>query len=256
MRQPFSARSVMASALLGTVPPMLPGRLLVALAREFGIADGTARVALSRMVDKGELTNDHGDYTLAGQLVERQERQEAGLRPALQPWSGDWEMAVVRPGSRASDERSALRTALTRLGLREHRQGVWLRPDNLDPDRLPVQRRIAAAQTDRFAARPDADPCALAATLFDLDRWADRAHELLAAMGPIRIRLDRDDRTVLAPGFELAAAVLRHFVADPLIPPPLLDGDWPAPGLRETYARYDVAYRRMLKDFFRDQRES
>lgn len=256
MRQPFSARSVMASALLGTVPPVLPGRLLVTLAREFGIAEGTARVALSRMVDKGELTNDHGDYALAGQLIERQERQEAGLRPALRPWSGDWEMVVVRPGARASDERSALRTALTRLGLREYREGVWLRPGNLDPDRLPAQRRIAVGQTDRFEARPDADPCALAATLFELDRWAERARELLAAMGPVQGRLDEDDRTVLVPGFELAAAVLRHFVADPLIPPRLLPADWPAPRLRDTYARYDVAYRRILKDFFREQRES
>ena len=246
----------MASALLGTVPPILPGRLLVALAREFGIAEGTVRVALSRMVDKGELINDHSDYALAGPLVERQERQEAGQYPELRSWNGDWEMAVVRPGARASDERSALRTALTRLGLREYREGMWLRPDNLDPDRLPAERRVAAEQTDRFVARPDAEPGALAATLFDLDGWAERTHELLAAMAPIQDRLVQHDRTMLVPGFELAAAVLRHFVADPLIAPPLLPDDWPARQLRETYARYDVAYRRILKDFFRDQQES
>lgn len=256
MRRPFSARSVIASALLGTVPPVLPGRLLVALAGEFGIAEGTARVALSRMVDKGELTNERGDYALAGRLVERQDRQEAGLRPALLPWTGDWEMVVVRPGARASDERSSLRTALTQLALREHREGVWLRPANLDPGRLPAQRRIATDQTDRFIARPDSDPGALAADLFELDRWAGRAHELLAAMIPIQARLDRDDRSVLVPGFELSAAVLRHLVADPLIPSPLLPAAWPATRLRETYARYDVAYRRILTYFFRDQRES
>lgn len=245
----------MASALLGTVPPVLPGRLLVALAREFGIAEGTARVALSRMVDRGELTNDHGAYALAGRLVERQERQEAGRRPEVRSWSGDWEMTVVRPGARASDERSALRTALTRLGLREHREGTWLRPDNLDPDRLPAERRVAVEQTDRFTARPDVDPRALTASLFDLDGWAERAGELLAAMAPIEDRLAEHDRTVLVPGFELAAAVLRHFVADPLVPPPLLPDEWPGSELRETYDRYDVAYRRILRDFFREQRE-
>lgn len=245
----------MASALLGTVPPVLPGRLLVALAREFGIADGTARVALSRMVDKGELTNDHGDYALAGPLAERQERQEASRRPAVRSWCGDWEMAVVRPGARASDERSALRTALTRLGFSEYREGMWLRPDNLDPDRLPAERRLAAVQTDRFTARPEAQPRALASTLFDLDGWAHHAGELLAAMVPIEDRLAERDRAVLVPGFQLAAAVLRHFVADPLIPATLLPADWPGPELRETYARYDIAYRRILKDFFREQRE-
>ena len=246
----------MASALLGTVPPVLPGRLLVALAREFGIAEGTARVALSRMVDRGELVNDDGDYALTGPLVERQQRQEAGLRPATRAWSGTWEMAVVRSGARTTEDRSALRTALGRLALREHREGVWLRPDNLDPDRLPTQRRIADEQTDRFSARPDGAPADLAAGLFDLDGWAERAVDLIASMTGIQRQLERDDRSVLVPGFEVAAAVLRHFVADPLLPPAVLPDDWPAAELRATHARYDVAYRRVLKDFFREHGES
>ena len=74
-------------------------------------------------------------------------------------------------------------------------------------------------------------------------------------MVPIEDRLAERDRAVLVPGFQLAAAVLRHFVADPLIPATLLPADWPGPELRETYARYDIAYRRILKDFFREQRE-
>jgi phenylacetic acid degradation operon negative regulatory protein len=246
----------MASALLGTVPPVLPGRLLVALAREFGITEGTARVALSRMVDRGELTNHDGTYALSGQLVERQQRQQAGLRPATRSWTGAWEMAVVRPGARTTEDRSALRTALGRLGLSEHREGVWLRPDNLDADRLPAQRRIADAQADRFTARPDGDPVTLTAGLFDLETWADRAMDLITSMKEIQMHLEDDDRTVLVPGFELAAAVLRHFVADPLLPDAVLPDDWPATELRATHARYDVAYRHVLKNFFRDHRES
>ncbi len=208
------------------------------------------------MVERGELANDDGDYTLTGPLVERQQRQEAGLRPATRPWDGDWEMAVVRPGARSTEDRSALRTALDRLALREHREGVWLRPDNLDGDRLPAQRRVADAQTDRFLARPTGDPVALTAELFDLDAWADRAVALTASMATIQRRLDRDDRSVLVPGFELAAAVLRHFVADPLLPAELVPEDWPADALRETHAAYDVAYRQVLKDFFSEHRES
>ena len=246
----------MASALLGTVPPVLPGRLLVALAREFGIAEGTARVALSRMVERGELVNHDSDYALAGPLVERQQRQEAGLRPATRAWSGAWEMAVVRPGARTTDDRSALRTALDRLGLREHREGVWLRPDNLPPDRLPAQRRVADDQTDRFTARPESDPAALSAALFELDEWADRAAELMTSMRAIQPQLENEDRSVLVPCFEVADAVLRHFVADPRLPPAVLPEDWPAGALRETHAGYDVAYRQVLKDFFSDHRES
>ena len=63
--RPLSARSLVASALLGTHPPALRGALLVAFGKRFGINDGTIRVALSRMVDRGELTNREGVYTLA-----------------------------------------------------------------------------------------------------------------------------------------------------------------------------------------------
>ena len=44
--EPLSARSVVLSALLGTHPPTLPGRSLVALAELFGIRPGTARTSM------------------------------------------------------------------------------------------------------------------------------------------------------------------------------------------------------------------
>ncbi|NDH11493.1 MAG: PaaX domain-containing protein, C- domain protein, partial [Actinobacteria bacterium] len=96
----LSARSVIASTLLGTVPPRLPGRLLVAFAGEFGIQAGTTRTALSRMVDKGELRHlDGGQYELDGDLLARHLRQEAGLHPVVHPWDGTWELHVVPPGA-------------------------------------------------------------------------------------------------------------------------------------------------------------
>ena len=56
-RQQLTARSVIASTLLGTDPPVLSGRILVRAAALFGITEGAARVALSRMVAAGELTS-------------------------------------------------------------------------------------------------------------------------------------------------------------------------------------------------------
>ncbi len=53
--RPMSARSVVASVLLGSHPPELPVAALVHLCSRFGIAEGTTRVALSRMVAAGEL---------------------------------------------------------------------------------------------------------------------------------------------------------------------------------------------------------
>ena len=53
----LTARSVIASTLLGTEPPRLPGRVLVRVGELFGITEGTIRTALSRMVASGELTS-------------------------------------------------------------------------------------------------------------------------------------------------------------------------------------------------------
>lgn len=51
--RPFTARSVLASALLGEDPPELPVAHLVHLAGLFGVSENRARVALSRMVASG-----------------------------------------------------------------------------------------------------------------------------------------------------------------------------------------------------------
>jgi DNA-binding transcriptional regulator PaaX len=67
---PLTARSVLASALLGMDPPELPVAQLVRLTGLFGISENRARVALSRMVAGGEATSDGtGLYRLAGHLA-------------------------------------------------------------------------------------------------------------------------------------------------------------------------------------------
>mgnify|MGYP001818665923 CR=1 FL=1 len=255
--RPLSARSVVASTLLGTTPPRLPGRLLVAFAGEFGINPGTTRVALTRMVERGELRRvDDGVYELCGELLRRQERQEAGLQPAVRDWEGEWETVVVRSGGRTSPDRAALRRACGHLGLAELREGVWTRPDNLDPDRLASARSVVAAQTDRFVGRPDADPAELAARLFPLAEWANEASRLVAELATMDRRLEREAPVPLAEGFGLAADALRHLVADPLLPGALVPDRWPAKELRAAHGRYDVAYRAELSAFFRARRDA
>ncbi|MEM7139944.1 MAG: PaaX domain-containing protein, C- domain protein [Actinomycetota bacterium] len=249
----LSARSVVASTLLGTLPPRLPGRLLVAFAEEFGINAGTTRVALSRMVERGELRRDAQVYELAGSLLARQDRQEAGLAPEVVVWDGAWEMHVVRAGGREAADRAALRDAAGHLGLAEHRDGVWMRPANLEPSRLPAARAVLAAQADRFVGRPDGDGAALAAALFDLDGWAAEARGFCAAMAEASVVLEGDGPVSLADGFELAALALRHLVSDPLLPDVLAPAGWPAATLRAEYARYDLAYRSRLSAFFRSR---
>src|SRR3954454_24360742 len=89
--RPLSARSVVASVLLGTHPPRLSAAALVELCGRFGITGGTTRVALSRMVTAGELAADDGHYRLIGQeLLSRQRSQDDALDPPALPWAGDW----------------------------------------------------------------------------------------------------------------------------------------------------------------------
>ncbi len=80
----LTARSVVASTLLGMTPPRLSSQLLVRSGELFGIAEGTTRVALSRMVAAGELEAVGGSYQLAGHLLTRQERQRCTLPAALE----------------------------------------------------------------------------------------------------------------------------------------------------------------------------
>lgn len=249
-RKALTARSVLASVLLGTEPPELPTPLLVATAALFGISEGTTRTALSRMVAAGEATGDGASYRLAGPLVARQQRQQASRRAATRRWDGTWELAVVEGDRRrAATDRAALREAARSLRLAELREGVWGRPDNLDPERSPDAAAIVDAWCVRWHGarpRPAPDP----AGLWDLTGWADGARALIAEMAALRPPLDDHDRAVLGDGFVTSAAVLRHLQADPLLPAALLPPDWPGEALRVAYDGYDSAYRAVLRDWF------
>ena len=109
----LSARSVLATALLGADQPHLTVGELVEMASLFGISDGAARTCLWRMVSNGELTSDDGTYALAGRLLERRQRVDEAARSddtSAPPWDGTWELAVVslnNDGRRPIGSRSA-----------------------------------------------------------------------------------------------------------------------------------------------------
>lgn len=245
--RPLTARSVLLSVLLGTEPPRLPVSLLVSTTTLFGIAEGTTRTALSRMASSGELTADDGWYAISDpRLLERQSRQSQSRRGATRSWHHRWiQLVVVAEGRRPADERAALRVHLQRARMGELREGVWLRPDNLD-----LSPAIAShPQLASFSVEPH-DPHALVDHLWDLDAWAGTANHLTDQITQLTPALEANDLTVLAEGFVLSAAVLRHLQADPLLPAELLDPTWPGPRLRQAYDRYDSAYRTVLRSWF------
>lgn len=251
--KPLTARSVLASALLGSDPPELPVAQLLHLVGLFGINENRARVALSRMVASGEATTaGDGRYRLAGHLLDRQSRQIASRAGHTRPWTGDWSLVVVMTSGSSAEVRARRRRALAFARLGELRDGTWLRPDNVDvalPDDVvgDVLRLTGRLSDGRLpdGGLPDdrlPDDRELADRLWDLDGWARRADELAAGLAG-RPPGGRDD---LAPGFELSAAVLRHFQADPLLPADLLPPDWPGGRLRRAYDDWDHRYRDVL----------
>src|SRR5207249_3985441 len=122
----------------------------------FGISEGTARVALSRMVERGELRADDGTYVLAGRVRARQPAQDWSLHPELEPWDGGWRLALVASdGARPAGERTVLRDAMRRLRFAAVRDGVWTRPDNLPRAAAPLDAwEVARGQCAQWTAVP------------------------------------------------------------------------------------------------------
>lgn len=202
------------------------------------------------MVAAGEAVGEDGGYRLVGSLVARQQRQEASRRAEVRSWDSTWELASVDgDGRRSAGDRAALREALAALRLAELREGLWGRPDNLDPARAPA----ATAEVDRWCrrwrgARPT--PAVEVDGLWDLRGWEDGARDLRGRMAALLPALTDGDVAALADGFVVSAAVLRHLQADPLLPADLLGERWPGDALRSDYDTYDAAYRRTLRRWF------
>ncbi len=254
--RPLTARSVIASTLLGVDPPELPTLALVRSGELFGLSEGATRTALSRMAAAGEVVATDGAYALAGPLLDRHARQQEARSPVVSDaWDGTWELALVTAARRTAEQRAALRRAATRCRLAEVREGCWARPANLPADRRPAERRVVATQcTLVSAARPDDVAPFLAA--FAPGAWAAHAEALVTAMRAAQPDLDARREECLGATFVLDAAVVRHLVADPLLPAELAPRGWPAAELRAAFAAFDAGFKATWRDWFRRFRDS
>ena len=247
----LNTRSVVLSTLLGTDPPRLPVSRLLRATDLFGLSRGTVRTALTRMVQRGELTTDgDGSYGPGGPLLARQDRQRQSRVGERLEWPGHWRVAVVTADRRSAPERLALRAGMSALRLAEQREGVWLRPDNLAQGEQNDGPTPADSQCFWYSAHPHTDDAELAAALWDLDGWSGRATDLRRAMHTLGGRLEAEDASALAEGFVVSAEVLRLLQADPLLPDELVGRTWPGARLRADYEQYDRTYRRLLRQWF------
>ena len=222
--QVLTARSVVLSVLLGAHPAWSTAAELLRLTSDFGIREPTLRVALTRMTGGGDLVRSEDGYRLSDRLLARQRRQDDALNPATRKWNGDWITVVVTAVGTEARTRAALRTALMDHRFGELREGIWLRPDNLEAE-LPA---IARGRVRVLRTRDD-NPAELAHQLWDLRDWSKTGHRLLREM---TAATDVPDR------FIVAAAMVRHLLVDPVLPAGLLPADWPADRVRTAYAEF------------------
>ncbi|KIU18392.1 PaaX domain-containing protein, C- domain protein [Mycolicibacterium llatzerense] len=220
----MTARSVVLSVLLGAHPAWASAAELVRLTSDFDIKEQTLRVALTRMVSAGDLVRSADGYRLADRLLARQRRQDAAIDPKTRPWHGDWVTVVITTVGADARTRADLRNDLLQNRFAELREGVWLRPANLAGD-LPEEVTANA----RVLTSRDDDPAGLAAVLWDLPAWIITARQLLGEIG------SAPD----VPGrFVAAAAIVRHLLADPVLPAELLPDGWPGTQLRQAYSDF------------------
>jgi phenylacetic acid degradation operon negative regulatory protein len=228
----LTARSVVLSVLLGAHPAWATAAELITLTDDFGIRESTLRVALTRMVGAGDLVRSADGYRLSERLLTRQRRQDDALEPRTRRWEGEWTTVIVTAVGTDARSRAALRNALFDKRFGELREGVWLRPDNVDVDLSDVMRDRVRVLTAR-----DGDPADLVDQLWNLPAWARTGRQLIDEMGSATAVPDR---------FVAAAAMVRHLLTDPVLPAELLPADWPGADLRRAYHHFaaELAARR------------
>ena len=217
----MTARSVVLSVLLGAHPAWASASELIRLTADFGIKESTLRVALTRMVSAGDLIRSADGYRLSNRLLARQRRQDEAMRPRVKAWHGDWVVLIVTSVGTDARSRAALRTTMHHKRFGELREGVWMRPDNLD---LELDDKVAA-RLRLLRARDDA-PVELVGQLWDMSGWAETGRRLLDEM---------ITATDVPARFVVAAAMARHLLTDPMLPAELLPAEWPGAALRAAY---------------------
>jgi phenylacetic acid degradation operon negative regulatory protein len=241
--EPLDARSLALSVLLGSHPPVLPARALVALAELFGIAGGTMRTALSRMVAAGELEAVDGRYHLAGRLLARQRAQDVGRHQPADGWDGAWHTVIAAADQRQLADRRRFRAVMANHRFGELRPDIWLRPANLP---LPAPTAEWIVTTGPITG---IDAFDLRDRLWDIGALMRRGSALLDTVARLHHDTDWSDRRVIPDVFLASAAVVRYLRDEPLLPRRLTPDHWPAAALRPAYDALEHDLQSLLRSF-------
>src|SRR5262245_43614415 len=225
-----SARSFVLDLLSTLRRGSMPVRALVEAAALFGIAGGSVRVALSRLLADGLVERDErGAYRLGvrAEPVRRRVAAWRDLGSQLRTWSGAWS-AVFDASAPPRAARRRSERALELLGFRALRRGLRLRPDNLAGGLPRLREQLAelglAPGTVVCELRElDAVGEARARALWDGDALVAgyRRHVRALEASARRLRGLGAERA-MAESFRVGGAALRALAKDPLLPEPIV----------------------------------
>src|SRR5690606_6852301 len=137
MADAIPAKSLILDLLSTLRRGSMPVRALVEAGALFGVAEGSVRVALTRLRADGLVERDErGSYRLGAKARAVSERVRGWRRldERVRAWNGAWLAVLAAPGARSAPARAAQRghaRALRLLGFRELTRDVAVRPDNL-----------------------------------------------------------------------------------------------------------------------------
>ncbi|UVE19328.1 PaaX family transcriptional regulator [Pseudomonas sp. LS44] len=228
-----TAKSLILELLLAAQGVPLTARDAVVACGLFEINASNARVALVRLSAAGLIeAAGRGSYQLSEQA-----RELGGdiatwreIEQRLRPWDGSYVLAQC--GALGRTDRGALRRrerALELLGFRELERGLYLRPNNLEPDLAALRQRIhgLGLESAAYLFRADgfdADCQARIDRLWNTAALLEQYRQLSRQMRDWLARVDDLETDVAArEAFLFGSRAIRQVVFDPLLPAPMID---------------------------------
>lgn len=225
-----SARGFLLDLLSTLRRGAMPVRALVEAAALFGIAEGSVRVALTRLLAERMVERDErGLYRLGAAALPVRSRVAAwrDLDVRLRAWPGGWIGVFGGPAAPRAAQRQSAR-ALALLGFRALARGLSVRPDNLAGGAGTVREELAAlglAPGSIVCALGDLDPVteARARALWDAEALVAgyRRHYRAIEASTRRLRA-RAPEQAMVESFRVGGAALRALATDPLLPEPIV----------------------------------
>ncbi|GIJ10486.1 hypothetical protein Van01_37000 [Micromonospora andamanensis] len=228
----------------------LPSTAVIAILREFGVSESSARAALSRLVKRGLIaTRGNGRppvYHLTAQAIAKhRSRMQYFLNFGAHPpeWTGEWVMASFSIPSSGHTSRHAVRRSLSALKFVGLYDSVWIRPGS---DAAPVRetlgellRQVEGARWSVMHVRFDEESGPHGpASAYDLTVLASAYSAFVEQYAELRVaaRAGEVDAASALVARTSAMDSWRKFPdIDPDLPHHLLPTPWPRQQARDTF---------------------